>query len=78
MRKALDMPQEWHQRQQSGALVGKVNDGVGKVVQTSEALGRELFPASIRTVLSMIPPSTSVLNRFPSLWWRWRSSPGVR
>ncbi len=55
LRKALEMPQEWHQRQQSGALVGKVNDGVGKVVQTSEALGRELFPALIRTVLSIIP-----------------------
>lgn len=53
--KVLHMPQEWHQRQQSGALIGKVNDGVGKVVQTSEALGRELFPALVRTVLSMIP-----------------------
>lgn len=53
--KVLGMPQEWHQRQQSGALVGKVNDGVGKVVQTSEALGRELLPALIRTALSMVP-----------------------
>jgi ABC-type multidrug transport system fused ATPase/permease subunit len=53
--KVLGMPQEWHQRQQSGALVGKVNDGVGKVVQTSEALGRELFPALVRTTLSMVP-----------------------
>ena len=53
--KVFEMPQEWHQRQQSGALVGKVNEGVGKVVQTSEALGRELFPAVIRTFLSMIP-----------------------
>ena len=53
--KVFDMPQEWHQRQQSGALVGKVNDGVGKVVQTSEALGRELLPGLVRTTLSMIP-----------------------
>ena len=53
--KVLAMPQEWHQRHQSGALVGKVNEGVGKVVQTSEALGRELLPASIRTSLSVIP-----------------------
>ena len=30
------MPMEWHQRQSSGELVGKVNNGVGKVVQTAE------------------------------------------
>src|SRR4051794_31439529 len=33
--KMLGMPMEWHQRQSSGELVGQVNNGVGKVVQTT-------------------------------------------
>src|ERR1051325_3120988 len=40
--KVLCMPIEWHQRQSSGELAGKVNTGVGKVVQTAEGLSREL------------------------------------
>ncbi len=46
---------EWHQRQSSGELVGKVNNGVGKVVQTAEGLSRELVPALIQTGFSLIP-----------------------
>jgi ATP-binding cassette subfamily B protein len=53
--KVLEMPLEWHHRQDSGVLVGKVNNGVGKVVQTVEGLGRELAPALIRTGLSIVP-----------------------
>ena len=53
--KVFEMPLEWHNRQQSGALVGKVNDGVGKVVQTAEAFSRELCPQLIRTVLTLVP-----------------------
>jgi ABC-type multidrug transport system fused ATPase/permease subunit len=49
------MPIEWHQRQSSGELVGKVNNGVGKVVQTAEGLSRELVPALIQTAFSLIP-----------------------
>ncbi|HZV06376.1 MAG TPA: ABC transporter ATP-binding protein, partial [Gemmataceae bacterium] len=53
--KVLRMPMEWHQRQSSGELVGKVNNGVGKVVQTAEGLSRELVPALIQTGFSLIP-----------------------
>src|SRR5689334_17003552 len=53
--KVLRMPMEWHQRQSSGELVGRVNNGVGKVVQTAEGLSRELVPALIQTGFSLIP-----------------------
>jgi ATP-binding cassette subfamily B protein len=55
LEKALDMPMAWHQRQSSGELVGKVNNGVGKLVQTTEGVSRELLPALIQTGLSLIP-----------------------
>ncbi len=55
LQKVLTMPMEWHQRQSSGALVAKVNNGVGKVVQTAEGLSRELIPALIQTLFSLVP-----------------------
>ncbi|HWD00030.1 MAG TPA: ABC transporter ATP-binding protein [Candidatus Sulfopaludibacter sp.] len=55
LEKVLGMPMEWHQRQSSGELVGKVNNGVGKVVQTAEGFSRELVPALIQTVFSLVP-----------------------
>jgi len=55
LNKVLKMPLEWHHRQDSGVLVGKVNNGVGKVVQTAESLSRELCPALIHTALSLVP-----------------------
>jgi ABC-type multidrug transport system fused ATPase/permease subunit len=55
LEKVLGMPIEWHQRQSSGALVGKLNTGVGKVVQTAEGLSRELVPALIQTAFSLVP-----------------------
>jgi ABC-type multidrug transport system fused ATPase/permease subunit len=55
LRKVFEMPLEWHHRQDSGVLVGKVNNGVGKVVQTAESLSRDLAPALIHTGLSLIP-----------------------
>jgi ATP-binding cassette subfamily B protein len=53
--KLLSMPMEWHQRQSSGELVGQVNNGVGKVVQTAEGVSRELVPALIQTGFSLVP-----------------------
>jgi ABC-type multidrug transport system fused ATPase/permease subunit len=53
--RVFDMPLEWHNHQDSGALVGKVNNGVGRVVQTAESVSRELAPALIRTGLSLVP-----------------------
>jgi len=55
LKKIFEMPQSWHHRQQSGALTGKINDGVGRVVQTAEGFGRELCPAVIQTFLTLIP-----------------------
>lgn len=55
LEKVLRMPMAWHQQQSSGELVGNVNNGVGKVVQTAEGLSRELVPALIQTAFSLIP-----------------------
>jgi ABC-type multidrug transport system fused ATPase/permease subunit len=55
LNKVFEMPLEWHHQQDSGTLVGKVNNGVGKVVQTAEAFSRELLPSLIRTGLSLVP-----------------------
>lgn len=53
--KVFQMPLEWHHRKSSGVLVGEVNNGVGKVVQTAESLSRELAPAIIQTAFSLVP-----------------------
>jgi len=55
LEKTFQMPLEWHQRQSAGALVAKVNDGVGRVVQNGEAISRELCPSIIRTGFSLVP-----------------------
>lgn len=55
LQKVFQMPLQWHQQQTSGALVAKVNNGVGRVVQTAEALSRELCPSLIRTCMTLIP-----------------------
>ncbi len=55
LQKVLTMPLEWHQRQTSGELTGKVNNGVGKVVQTAEGVSRELVPALIQSGFSLVP-----------------------
>ena len=52
--KVFEMPLEWHHSQHSGELAGKVNLGVGKVVQTAEGISRELLPALLRTGMSMV------------------------
>jgi ABC-type multidrug transport system fused ATPase/permease subunit len=55
LEKVFAMPLEWHQRETAGALVAKVNNGVGRVVQTGEAISRELCPSVIRTFFSLVP-----------------------
>jgi hypothetical protein len=71
LEKTFQMPLEWHQKQTAGALVAKVNDGVGRVVQTGEALSRELCPSLIRTGFSLVPcwPSASLQHLFWSSPW---------
>lgn len=49
LRKVFAMPLAWHQRETAGALVAKVNNGVGRVVQTGESVSRELCPSLMRT-----------------------------
>lgn len=53
--KMFEMPLEWHIQRDSGIVAGHINNGVGKVVQTAEAVSRELVPALIRTALSLVP-----------------------
>ena len=53
--KVFRMPLEWHHHKNAGTLVGEVNNGVGKVVQTAENLSRELCPAVIQTAFSLVP-----------------------
>ena len=67
LEKVLRMPMQWHQGQSSGELVGEVNNGVGKVVQTAEGLSRELLPALIQTGFSLIP----------LLWFSSRTTPAL-
>ncbi len=67
LEKVLTMPMEWHQRQSSGELAGKVNNGVGKVVQTAEGLSRELAPALIQTGFSLIPLLLFSARTMPAL-----------
>jgi ABC-type multidrug transport system fused ATPase/permease subunit len=55
LEKALSMPIEWHHERNAVELVSKLNNGAGKVVQTAETMGRELLPALIRTILSLLP-----------------------
>ncbi|HLK50152.1 MAG TPA: ABC transporter transmembrane domain-containing protein, partial [Bryobacteraceae bacterium] len=55
LKKVFQMPLLWHQQQTSGALVAKVNNGVGRVVQTAEAVSRELCPSLIRTCMTLVP-----------------------
>ncbi len=55
IRKFLEMEMAWHQKHNSGALVGKVNRGVSKVVEILEALSWEFVPTLIQAILTIIP-----------------------
>src|SRR3990172_8154459 len=53
--KFLELDIKWHNEHNSGALVGKVNNGVDKVQQIVEGLSLEFVPTLIQTFLSLIP-----------------------
>jgi ATP-binding cassette subfamily B protein len=55
IRKFLSMDIAWHQKRNSGTLVGKVADGVEKVEQILGMLSWEFVPTLIQAVLSLIP-----------------------
>ena len=67
LRKFLSMPITWHQRHNSGSLVGQASDGVWKALEIIDQLSWEFMPTTIQTVLSLIPlfyfsPWTAVLS----------------
>lgn len=65
IRKFLSMDIAWHQKRNSGTLVGKVADGVEKVEQILGTLSWEFTPTLIQAVLSLIP--LIVLSPFAAL-----------
>lgn len=50
---SLDIP--WHQHNNSGTLIGKVSNGVWKIVDLMNRLTWEIVPTLIQTLLSLIP-----------------------
>lgn len=61
----MDLP--WHQRHNSGTLVGKVAEGVWKVQEIVEGMSWDFVPTSIQMALSLIPltvysPLTGLLS----------------
>jgi ABC-type multidrug transport system fused ATPase/permease subunit len=53
--KFMEMDITWHQERNSGALIGKVNNGVDKLLELIDRLSWEVVPTGIQTLLSMIP-----------------------
>lgn len=53
--KFLQMEMGWHQRNNSGTLSGKVNQGVSKVNEMVDALSWEFVPTVLQATLSIIP-----------------------
>ena len=65
--KFLKMSITWHQRHNSGSLVGQVSDGVWKAMEIVDQLSWEFMPTTIQTFLSLIPlmyfsPWTAVIS----------------
>jgi ABC-type multidrug transport system fused ATPase/permease subunit len=53
--KFLGLDMRWHQEHNSGTLVGKVNNGVGKIEDILNNMCWEFLPTFTQTVLSLIP-----------------------
>lgn len=53
--KFMELDMSWHQDKNSGALVGKVNNGVERVQEIIEGLSWEFVPTLIQMLLSLIP-----------------------
>lgn len=67
IRKFLAMPVTWHQRHNSGSLVGQVSDGVWKALEIVDQLSWEFMPTTIQMLLSLVPlfyfsPVTALLS----------------
>ncbi len=53
--KFLSLDIAWHQKHNSGALVGKVANGVGRLSDIIDGMSWEFIPTFIQTILSMVP-----------------------
>jgi ATP-binding cassette subfamily B protein len=54
-RQSLDLDMAWHHKNNSGALVGKINRGVDKVNDLINRLSWDFIPTIIQTILTIIP-----------------------
>lgn len=52
--KFLEMDMPWHNQHNSGALVGKVANGVGKVQETIDGFSWEFIPTFVQTILTLL------------------------
>jgi len=55
VKKFLDLDISWHRNNNSGALVGKVNNGTWKIMEIIDTLSWEFVPTLIQALLSVIP-----------------------
>lgn len=81
--KFLSMDIPWHARHNSGALVGKVSNGVWKVMELVDAMSWEFVPTMVQTVLSLIPilfisPQTALISMAAFCIFSWITLNGHR
>lgn len=55
IKKFLKMDIPWHHRHNSGALVGKVSDGVWKALSIIDVLSWEFVPTVVQMIISFVP-----------------------
>jgi len=74
--KFLRMPLIWHQRHNSGTMIGQVSDGVGKTLDIVSMIAWEFMPTVVQTCLSLIPmlyysPLVAVLSVLTFALFAW-------
>lgn len=79
--KFLEMDIPWHLRRNSGALVGKVADGVWRVMTLVDSLSWEFVPTLVQTSLSLIPimvisPQTALVSVVAFALFSWLTVKG--
>lgn len=81
--KFLKMDITWHHQHNSGTLVGKVGDGVWKILEIVDGLSWEFVPTLIQAVISLIPltiisPWVSLITLITFIIFAWLSVKGNR
>lgn len=74
--KFLRMPLIWHQRHNSGTLIGQVSDGIWKTLDIVSMIAWEFMPTIVQTVISLIPmlfysPVVAVLSLLTFILFAW-------